>query len=101
MVHGPGKAVWPVATRGQQRAAPGEDAPDRGTTGHQGDLLPPLHLRRERGPPFILGSYASQDSCSQTALCGVSIQGVLAVKLESRRSHPENGDSNSKKPIEL
>lgn len=88
VVHFPGKAVWPVATRGQQRAAPGEDAPDGGTAGHQGDLLRPLHQGRERGPPFISGRYASQDACSQTALCGVYIQGVLAVKPESRRSHP-------------
>lgn len=43
---------------------------------------------RERGPHFISGRYASQDSCSQIALCGVSIQGVLAVKSESPCSHP-------------
>ena len=52
-VHIPGKAVWPVATRGQQRAALGEDAPDGGTTGHQGDLVYPFHQGGERERPSL------------------------------------------------
>lgn len=81
--------MWSVATRGQQRAALGEDAPDGGTTGHQGDLLYLLHQGGEREALTLSqGDMPVRTPAPRLHSVGFPFQGVLAVKPESRCSHP-------------